>query len=116
MCNLDVFDVESVALCPLEGLGGPGGPEHSDADPGSEEVEEGREPKVERDPRPPQTRSASGTSAFAYRSGRGARVAYGGWCRMSPTQVISRASILRPRPRWTIASSPRAAMMRPWQP
>eukprot|EP00969_Alexandrium_andersonii_P160671 7099556-Alexandrium_andersonii.AAC.1 len=45
VCNVDVYDVESTALCPLEGPGDPGGPESSDAGPGSGEAEEGREPK-----------------------------------------------------------------------
>eukprot|EP00969_Alexandrium_andersonii_P171672 7588805-Alexandrium_andersonii.AAC.1 len=53
MCNLDECEVESTAWCPLEGPGDPGGSESSDAGPGSEEAEEGREPKVARDPAAP---------------------------------------------------------------
>eukprot|EP00969_Alexandrium_andersonii_P173884 7686626-Alexandrium_andersonii.AAC.1 len=53
MSNLGEYEVESTALCPLEGPGDPGGSESSDAGPGSEEVEERRESKVARDPAAP---------------------------------------------------------------
>eukprot|EP00969_Alexandrium_andersonii_P071710 3166144-Alexandrium_andersonii.AAC.1 len=53
MYNLGEEKVESTTLCPPEGPGDSGGPESSDAGPGFEEVEEGRELKVVRDPAAP---------------------------------------------------------------
>eukprot|EP00969_Alexandrium_andersonii_P323264 14283345-Alexandrium_andersonii.AAC.1 len=65
MCNLGERDVESADLCSLGGPGDQGGSELSDAGPGSEEAEEGRESKVARDPaaRTDEER-ARGTSAL----------------------------------------------------
>eukprot|EP00969_Alexandrium_andersonii_P189290 8362780-Alexandrium_andersonii.AAC.1 len=72
MYTLNVYDVESTALCPLEVPGDPGGSEYSDAGPGSEEVEEGREPKVARDPAAPtdEGRKRHGCAHVPFRSRR----------------------------------------------